>query len=334
MKILVTGAAGFIGSSLIQKLLELNFDLIGIDNLNDYYDKQLKIDRLNKFISHSKYKHYYTDISNQLNINSIFSDNKPDIVVNLAAQAGVRYSLENPYSYIQSNIVGFSNVIECSKNNNVRAFIYASSSSVYGLNSSKLFSLEDPTDSPASLYAATKKSNELIAHSYSNIYKMPTFGLRFFTVYGPWGRPDMALFKFTKNIISGDVIDLYNCGNHSRDFTYIDDIVDGLVNLVLKTINFLPYNYTASNISHVPFKIFNMGNQSPVKLIDFVNIIESELNIKAKFNYLPLQPGDVADTNADIFESKKYFAYHPKTSIKVGVRNFVNWYLEYYNIKQ
>lgn len=333
MKILITGAAGFIGSTLAKKLLAKGNEVVGIDNLNDYYDVSLKEDRLKQIEGMTFYK---VDMIEREAINTIFENEKPQVVVNLAAQAGVRYSIENPMAYIDSNIVGFMNVLEASRHNNIQNFIYASSSSVYGANESYPFSVHDNIDHPLSLYAATKKSNELMAHTYSNLYNIPTTGLRFFTVYGPWGRPDMALFKFTKNIIEGKPIDVYNNGDMLRDFTYVDDIVEAVSRLVEKPAK-SNSNWSGKNpdpaTSFAPYEVYNIGNNNPVKLLDFIEAIEEYVGKKAIKNMMPLQPGDVPATYANVDALYNAVDFKPETAIKDGVGEFVKWYVEYYKIK-
>lgn len=338
MKLLVTGTAGFIGYILTKKLLETtpNIEIIGLDNINDYYDVRLKYGRLSQLGLDEKNIEYgkkvsssiFTNLSfvkfnleDRVNLDKLFSDEKFDIVCNLAAQAGVRYSIENPYAYINSNIVGFLNILEACRHNPVKHLVYASSSSVYGMNEKVPFSEEDKVDSPVSLYAASKKSNELMAHAYSNLYKIPTTGLRFFTVYGPWGRPDMAPFLFTKAIANGDEIKIFNNGNMLRDFTYIDDIVDGII----KVLTHIPQQ-------DIPYKIYNIGNSTPVKLMDFINEIEVALNKEAKKVFLPMQPGDVYRTYADTSQLENDVNFKPNTSIKDGVKAFVDWYIDFYKI--
>ena len=334
MKILVTGAAGFIGFFISKKLIAMGHEVTGIDNLNDYYEVSLKEDRL-KNIDSSNFTFSNIDLADSFNLNSIFKAKNFDYVINLAAQAGVRYSLKKPGEYINSNIVGFTNILEACRHNNIKHLIYASSSSVYGLNSSIPFSIKDNVDHPVSLYAATKKANELLAHSYSHLYNLPTTGLRFFTVYGPWGRPDMALFKFTKAILDEKPIEVFNNGNHTRDFTFIDDIVKG----VIKTLD----NPTNCNInwnsekpdpatSRAQWQIFNIGNNKPVQLMDYIKALENTLGKKAKINFLPLQPGDVPDTFASVDNLKNKFNYKPSTSVINGVANFVKWYKDYYQV--
>ncbi len=335
MTILITGSAGFIGSELCLRLLRSGKKIVGIDNHNDYYDPKLKESRLARYLNHPKYKHLRIDLSDKQAINNVFDLYKPDKVVNLAAQAGVRYSLENPHAYINSNVLGFLNILEGCRNHKIRHLVYASTSSVYGKNTKMPFSENDNANHPLSLYAASKKSNELMAHTYSNLFKIPTTGLRFFTVYGPWGRPDMALFKFTKAILEEKHIDVFNYGKHSRDFTYIDDIVQGII----KVIN----NPATSNrkwnskkpdpaTSRVPWRIYNIGNNKPIKLMDYIIALENKLGKKAKINFLPLQAGDVQDTYASIKNLKKKFNYHPKTRVIDGVSKFVDWYKDYFKI--
>lgn len=335
MKILITGTAGFIGSHLAKRLKASNYDVIGLDNLNDYYDVKLKENRLRFFLD-NKIKNYRVDLENFEEVMSIFEDEKPQVVINLAAQAGVRYSLDNPHAYISSNINGFLNILEGCRHHNVGNLIYASSSSVYGANTSKPFSTSDNIDHPLSLYAATKKSNELMAHTYSDLYNLPTTGLRFFTVYGPWGRPDMALFKFTKAIVNEEPIDVYNHGNMMRDFTYVDDIVESISRLVDKpaqpNLNWSGDNPDPSS-SYAPYKVYNIGNNAPVRLMEFIEAIENRLGKKAIKNYMDLQPGDVPETYANVEDLFKNINFKPSTRIQDGVNNFVDWYLEYYNIK-
>ena len=335
MKILVTGSAGFIGFSLCNKLLERGDNIIGIDNHNNYYDPKIKDSRLNQLLNYSNYQHYRIDLVNRTDLDKIFKDHKPFKVVNLAAQAGVRYSMENPLAYINSNIVGFAHILENCRHYKVNHLVYASTSSVYGANTKMPFSENDSANHPLSVYAASKKSNELMAHSYSNLYKLPTTGLRFFTVYGPWGRPDMALFKFTKNILEEKPIDVFNYGKHTRDFTYIDDIVEGLIKIIDNTAeNNINWNSNLpdSASSKVPWRIYNIGNNNPVKLMDYIDALQKTLGKKAKINFLPLQPGDVPDTYASVDNLKKEFNYKPKTSVTEGVSNFVKWYKNYYKI--
>ena len=333
--IIVTGSAGFIGSSLCMKLLERGESVIGIDNHNDYYDPKIKESRLQRLAEYSNYNHYRVDLSDKNDIEKIFKDIKPNIVVNLAAQAGVRYSMENPLAYINSNIVGFTHILENCRQHNIEHLIYASTSSVYGANTKMPFSEHDNANHPLSVYAASKKSNELMAHTYSHLYKLPTTGLRFFTVYGPWGRPDMALFKFTKAILEEKPIDVFNHGKHTRDFTYIDDIVVGVVKTLDQpaSINFdWNGNQPDPATSNAPWRIYNIGNSKPVQLMDYINALEKSLGKKAKINFLPLQPGDVADTYADVNNLQKKFNYKPSTTIVDGVSNFIEWYKSYYKV--
>jgi UDP-glucuronate 4-epimerase len=332
---LVTGTAGFIGSSVCLRLLERGDTVIGIDNHNDYYDPRLKEARLARFSEKKNYIHYRVDLSDKEVIEDVFKKHKPQRVINLAAQAGVRYSMQNPLAYINSNIVGFANILENCLNNNVDHLVYASTSSVYGSNIKMPFSEHDNVNHPLSLYAASKKSNELMAHAYSHLYKLPTTGLRFFTVYGPWGRPDMALFKFTKAILEDISIDIFNYGKHTRDFTYIDDIVEG----VIKTLDqpATPnLNWNANQpdpaTSNVPWRIYNIGNNKPVQLLDYISAIEKALGKKAKKIFLPLQLGDVPDTYANMHNLMEQFGYKPMTSVDVGVTNFVKWYRDYYKL--
>ncbi|WP_239720718.1 MULTISPECIES: NAD-dependent epimerase [unclassified Mammaliicoccus] len=334
MKILVTGSAGFIGSHLSKKLIKQGHEVIGLDNINDYYDVTIKKDRL-KSIGTKNFTFYKINLEDESAMDKIFENEKPQVVVNLAAQAGVRYSLENPRAYIDSNIIGFTNILECSRHHKVEHLIYASSSSVYGANTSKPFSTSDNIDHPLSIYAATKKSNELMAHTYSHLYNLPTTGLRFFTVYGPWGRPDMALFKFTKAIVNDEEIDVYNHGNMMRDFTYVDDIVEAISRLVKKPAEPNP-EWSGANpdpsSSYAPYKIYNIGNNSPVRLMEFVEAIENKLGKKAKKNYMDLQPGDVPETYANVDDLFNNIDFKPETTIQDGVNQFIDWYIDYYSI--
>ena len=334
-KILVTGAAGFIGFHLSKKLCEGGWEVAGLDNLNDYYDINLKKDRLNQLKLNENFTFHKIDLNERESIKKLFEAEKFDYVVNLAAQAGVRYSLINPYSYIDSNISGFLNLLEGCRHNPVKHLIYASSSSVYGANTKMPFSVHDNVDHPVSLYAATKKANELMAHTYSNLYKINTTGLRFFTVYGPWGRPDMALFIFTKNIAEGKPIDVYNNGKMRRDFTYIDDIVDGIIKL-LPMIPMPNPDWSGDNpdsaTSFAPYKLYNIGNNQPVELMKFIEVIEENLGREAVRNYMPMQPGDVPATFADVDDLMNAVGFKPSTSIEDGISRFVKWYKEYYKI--
>ncbi len=333
--ILVTGVAGFIGFHLAKRLIEDGQSIIGIDNLNDYYDPELKEARLNILKKSDNFIFYKEDLKNREGIDQIFSNKKPRKVVHLAAQAGVRYSLENPHAYIDSNILGFMNILEACRNYPVEHLIFASSSSVYGANTKMPFSVHDNVDHPLSLYAATKKANELMAHTYSHLFIIPCTGLRFFTVYGPWGRPDMALFLFTKAILEGKPIDVYNYGDMERDFTYIDDIVESLVRL-------LPKNPSANPVwsgedpdpatSFNPYSIYNIGNNSPVKLMDFIKAIEISIGKKAEMNMMPIQDGDVPRTWADTKDLYQMIDFQPSTAIQNGVEKFVNWYRDFYDI--
>ena len=335
MKILVTGAAGFIGSALSLRLLDRGDTVIGIDNHNDYYDPKIKEARLARHIDHSNYKHCRIDISNQKDLEKVFFDNKLNCVVNLAAQAGVRYSIENPFAYIQSNIVGFANILEGCRHHKVDHLVFASTSSVYGSNTNMPFSEHDNTNHPLSLYAATKKSNEMMAHAYSHLYQLPTTGLRFFTVYGPWGRPDMAPFKFTRSILEEKQIDVFNYGKHTRDFTYIDDIVEGLIKVIDKPASSndkWDSNHPDTASSKAPWCIYNIGNNQPIQLLDYIKSLEKVLAKKANINFLPLQPGDIKDTDADISDLMKIFHYKPNTTIDEGNLKFINWYKQYFNL--
>ena len=335
MKILVTGSAGFIGSSLTLSLLERGDKVIGIDNHNDYYDPSLKADRLARHENHENYTHIKMDIEDEEAIKHLFSENQFDCVVNLAAQAGVRYSIENPLAYVNTNIVGFTHILEGCRHNNVKHLVYASSSSVYGANTSMPFSVHDNVDHPLSFYAASKKANELMAHTYSHLYSLPTTGLRFFTVYGPWGRPDMALFTFTKSILEGKKISVYNYGDHKRDFTYIDDIVAGVIRVLDRPASSNSAwngNNPDSGSSQAPWRIYNIGNNSPVDLLDYIGALEDALGLKADKEMLPLQPGDVPYTYADVDDLVKDLNYKPNMDVKEGVKNFVNWYREYYKL--
>ncbi|MEB6243568.1 NAD-dependent epimerase [Staphylococcus gallinarum] len=332
MKILITGAAGFIGSHLAKKLIAQHHEVIGVDNINDYYSVSLKEDRL-KSIGDNNFTFYKLNLEDYEDLKEVFIKEQPEVVVNLAAQAGVRYSLENPRAYIDANVVGFMNILECSRHFDVKHLIYASSSSVYGANTSKPFSTSDNIDHPLSLYAATKKSNELMAHTYSHLYQLPTTGLRFFTVYGPWGRPDMALFKFTKAIVNDEAIDVYNHGNMMRDFTYVDDIVEAISRLIKKPADPNP-DWSGANpdpsSSYAPYKVYNIGNNSPVRLMEFVEAIENKLGKTAKKNYMDLQAGDVPETYANVDDLYNNIDFKPETSIQDGVNKFIDWYLNYY----
>lgn len=333
-KILVTGAAGFIGFNLTRKLLKLGHEVVGIDNLNNYYDVELKKNRLNVLRS-AKFTFYKIDISNKKNLYDVFAEEKPDIVVNLAAQAGVRYSLENPQAYLDSNLQGFLNILECCRKFPVEHLVYASSSSVYGGNKKVPFSTNDNVDHPVSLYAATKKSDELMAHVYSHLFGIPTTGLRFFTVYGPWGRPDMAYFSFTKNIVAGKPIKIFNNGKMKRDFTYIDDIVEGITRVIgnppVKNENWSAATQGISS-SWAPYKIYNIGNNHPVELMKFIEILEQKIGKTAIKEYYGMQPGDVTQTYADIEDLKQSVDFSPSTELGVGIGKFIEWYRKYYRI--
>jgi len=335
MKVLVTGAAGFIGSALSIKLLDRGDKIIGIDNHNDYYDPDLKEARLARHINHDNYTHIHMDIEDGKAIEAMFKEYHFDGVVNLAAQAGVRYSIENPLAYINTNIVGFSHILEGCKNNGIGHLVYASSSSVYGSNTKMPFSVHDNVDHPLNLYAASKKANELMAHTYSHLYNLPTTGLRFFTVYGPWGRPDMALFKFTRAILAGEKIPVFNYGKHRRDFTYVDDIVEGVIRVLDEPAPPNPHwnsDTPDPGSSKAPWRVYNIGNNSPVELLDYIRAIEEALGMKAEKELMPLQPGDVLDTYADVDDLVKEFNYKPSTTVKQGVKNFVDWFKEYHKL--
>jgi len=334
MTILVTGAAGFIGSELCIKLLARGDEVVGIDNHNDYYDPSLKEARLDRHANHQNYTHVRMDIECSASVKALFEEHQFDKVVNLAAQAGVRYSIENPAAYINTNMVGFGHILEGCRHNSITHLVYASSSSVYGANTKMPFSVHDNVDHPLSLYAASKKANELMAHTYSHLYGLPTTGLRFFTVYGPWGRPDMALFKFTKAILNGEKIPVFNFGKHRRDFTYVEDIVEGILRVLDKPAapnQFWSGDNPDSGTSTAPWRVYNIGNSSPVELLDYIGAIEDALGIKAEKELLPLQPGDVPDTYADVSDLVADVDYKPSTSVKQGVKNFVEWYLSYTN---
>jgi UDP-glucuronate 4-epimerase len=334
MRVLVTGTAGFIGNKLAQRLLERGDEVIGIDNLNDYYDVSLKLARLDLIKDHPGFTEARIGIEERDAVAALFKKHKPHRVINLAAQAGVRYSLENPHSYVDSNVVGFTNILEGCRHNDVEHLVYASSSSVYGANTEMPFSVHHNVDHPLSLYAATKKANELMAHTYSHLYQLPTTGLRFFTVYGPWGRPDMALFLFTKNILAGKPIDVFNYGNHRRDFTYIDDITEG----VLHTLDHIAQpnpdwsgDRPDSASSTAPYRLYNIGNNQPIELMHYIDVLQNCLGKKAELNLLPLQPGDVPDTYADVSDLVKDVGYKPNTSVEDGIAQFVQWYRSFYS---
>ena len=330
--ILITGVAGFIGFHLTKKLLESGNAVIGYDNVNDYYDQQLKEDRLSILNKYKSFIFHRNDLLDINTLNSVFKNNNITNVIHLAAQAGVRYSLTNPKAYIDSNIYGFLNIIEQCRDFEIDKFIYASSSSVYGMNKKTPFLTSDHVDHPVSLYGASKRSNELIAHSYSYLYDIKSIGLRFFTVYGPFGRPDMALFLFTKSILNNKKIDVYNNGQMKRDFTYIDDIINGIIAILSSDFEFNKPIKIDSSTSSAPYRIFNIGNNAPVNLMDFIAEIENQLGLKAKINFMPLQPGDVLESHADVDDLIKNFNYRPSTSIRTGIEKFINWYKEYYKI--
>lgn len=332
-QILVTGCAGFIGFHLAKRLLDEGLNIIGIDNINNYYDVKLKNSRLSILKRYPNFKFYKKSLENSSGINNIFKSNRIKYVINLAAQAGVRYSLINPKAYIDSNIVGFLSILEACKNYEIEHLVYASSSSVYGGNKQIPFSTSHKVDNPVSLYAATKKANELMAYTYSHLYNIPTTGLRFFTVYGPWGRPDMALFLFTDNIIKDKPIKVFNYGNMLRDFTYIDDIIEGIVRLITTIPKAVKQDEDKEyGDSLTPYKIYNIGNNNPVNLEDFISILENKLNKKAIKEYLPMQPGDVSKTYADVSELENDINYKPCTNVEEGIERFVAWYKEYYHI--
>ena len=335
MKILVTGAAGFIGSSLSLKLLERGDEVVGIDNLNDYYDINLKLARLERLRDYDRFKFIKLEVGDREAIEELFAREKFQRVIHLAAQAGVRYSITNPHAYVDSNIVGFINILEACRHNAVEHLAYASSSSVYGANTKMPFSVHDPVDHPVSLYAASKKANELMAHTYSHLYHLPTTGLRFFTVYGPWGRPDMSPIIFAGNIIEGKPIDVFNYGDHCRDFTYIDDIVEGVIRVIDQPAQANP-DWSSENpdpaTSFAPYRLYNIGSNNPVHLLAFIEMLEKCLGKQAIKNLLPMQPGDVPDTCADISELERDLGYKPATSLEDGVRRFVEWYKDFYRV--
>ncbi|MBK8863241.1 MAG: NAD-dependent epimerase [Betaproteobacteria bacterium] len=335
MKILITGAAGFIGSTAALRLLARGDEVVGLDNLNDYYSVQLKEDRLARLTPHERFRFARLDVADRAGMERLFAEERFDRVIHLAAQAGVRYSLVNPQAYVDSNVVGFMNVLEGCRHNKVQHLVYASSSSVYGGNTKMPFSEHDSVDHPVSMYAATKKANELMAHTYSHLFGLPTTGLRFFTVYGPWGRPDMALFLFTKAILEGRPIDVFNHGKMQRDFTYVDDIVEGVVR-VLDRVATPNADYRAESpdpaTSNVPFRIFNIGNHHPVPLLDYIGCVEQALGMKAEMNLLPLQDGDVPATYADVDALRDWVGFTPATDIRTGIGRFVEWYRGYYRV--
>jgi len=335
MKVLVTGSAGFVGSALTLRLLERGDVVIGIDNHNDYYDPKIKESRLQRHINHPNYTHLKIDLTDRDAIEKAFEIHQPQSVVNLAAQAGVRYSIENPLAYIGSNIVGFAHILEGCRHHKVEHLVYASSSSVYGANTTLPFSEHHHVDHPLSLYAASKKANEMMAHSYSHLYKLPTTGLRFFTVYGPWGRPDMALFTFTKAILTGKPIQVFNHGKHLRDFTYIDDIVEGVIR-VLDRPAFSDDRWSSDSpdpsSSADPWRVYNIGNNDPIRLLDYISALEGALGLEAIKEFLPLQAGDVPNNQANVDNLANQFGYKPSTKVRDGIGNFVDWYRDYFKV--
>ena len=334
-RILVTGAAGFIGFHLSQRLLDRGDTVFGLDNLNDYYNPQLKYDRLSQLTPHANFHFHKLDLADQAGIEQLFQQEPFDIVVNLAAQAGVRYSLKNPQAYTSSNLVGFTNILEGCRHHGVKHLVYASSSSVYGANTLMPFSIHHNVDHPLSLYAATKKANELMAHTYSHLYRLPTTGLRFFTVYGPWGRPDMALFLFAQSILAGKPIDVFNHGKMRRDFTYVDDIVEGVIRVADHTAT-SNSNWSSDRpdpgTSAAPYRLYNIGNHDPVDLMRMIEILEDCLGKRAEKNFLPMQPGDVPATFADVEDLSRDVNFHPKTPLETGIANFVTWYRKYHGV--
>ena len=335
MRVLLTGAAGFIGMTTILRLLARGDEVVGLDNLNDYYSVQLKMDRLARLTPHPNFSFVQLDVADRPGMAALFAKERFDRVIHLAAQAGVRYSLQNPHAYIDSNIVGFMNVLEGCRHAKVQHLVYASSSSVYGGNTRMPFSEHDSVDHPVSMYAATKKANELMAHTYSHLFGLPTTGLRFFTVYGPWGRPDMALFLFTKAILEGRPIDVFNHGRMQRDFTYVDDIVEGVVRVLDRVAEPNPAYVSDApdpGTSNAPFRVFNIGNHNPVQLLDYIGCIEDALGLQARKNLLPLQDGDVPATYADVDALRDWVGFTPATEIRNGVGRFVDWYRGYYKV--
>lgn len=335
MKVLVTGSAGFIGSALTLRLLKRGDTVVGLDNHNDYYDPALKEARLARHARHPNYTHLRIDLADQQSIQDCFTTHRPQMVVNMAAQAGVRYSIDNPLAYIDSNIRGFAHVLEGCRHHGVEHLVYASSSSVYGANTAMPFSVHHNVDHPLSLYAASKKANELMAHTYSHLYGLPTTGLRFFTVYGPWGRPDMALFKFTAAILAGKPIQVFNHGHHRRDFTYVDDVVEGVMRVLDRPAAPNPAwqgDAPDPGSSRAPWRVYNIGNSQPVQLLDYIAALEKALGKTAEIELLPLQPGDVPDTFADVHDLVEQFHYQPNTAVEDGIGRFVDWYRAYYRI--
>jgi len=335
VKILVTGSAGFIGSAVCLRLLARGDEVIGVDNLNDYYDVNLKLARLERNKAYQQYVEVRADISDTAAMTQVFAQHRPRRVINLAAQAGVRYSLQNPHVYVNTNVVGFLNILEGCRQNQVEHLVYASSSSVYGANTRMPFSVHDNVDHPVSLYAASKKANELMAHTYSHLYRLPVTGLRFFTVYGPWGRPDMSLFMFTRNILNDQPIDVFNHGNHRRDFTYIDDIVEGVVRALDKPAA-VNSDWSGQKpdpaTSTAPYRLYNIGNHKPVELLRYIEVLEASIGTRARRNMLPLQPGDVPDTYADVENLIADVGYQPSTPVEEGIKRFVDWYRDYYHM--
>ncbi len=337
MKVLVTGAAGFIGSHTSHRLLDRGDSVIGLDNLNDYYDVTLKQARLDRLEVKANFECAKIDVADTNAVKELVRSEKPDRVVHLAAQAGVRYSIENPYAYIEANVTGFLNILESLKEVGTEHLVFASTSSVYGANTNMPFSVHDNVDHPVSLYAATKKSNELMAHTYAHLFGLPATGLRFFTVYGPWGRPDMALFKFTDKMLKGEAIDVFNYGHHKRDFTYVDDIVEGIIRTLDQAATPNPHwsgDAPDSATAAAPYRIYNIGSNNPIDLMHYIEVLEKNLGIEAKKNMLPLQPGDVPDTYADVDALMNDVGYKPDTTVETGIANFVDWYREYYGINE
>ena len=335
MKILITGVAGFIGHTLAIRLLERGDDVVGIDNMNNYYDVTLKEKRLVRLAAYPHFRFIKLDIADREGTKALFAAEKFDKVMNLAAQAGVRYSIENPQAYVEANLVGFTNILEGARHTNVKHLVYASSSSVYGANTKLPFAESDPVDHPISLYAASKKANELMAHCYADLFKLPCTGLRFFTVYGPWGRPDMALFKFTKAILAGEPIQVFNHGNMVRDFTYVDDIIEGVVRVIDQTATpDSTWNSDAPDpaTSYAPYRVYNIGNNNPVKLMRYINALEDCLGMKASMEMLPMQPGDVPATQADVSRLERDVGFKPATQVEDGIARFVKWYRHYYQV--
>lgn len=333
LRVLVTGAAGFIGNEVALRLLASSIEVIGYDNHNDYYDPSLKEDRVRRLLDDARYVHVRGDLADKQRLQWVFDEYQPDLVIHLAAQAGVRYSLQHPQAYIDSNLVGFANILECCRHAEIRHLVFASSSSVYGLNRKQPYSVEDNVDHPISLYAATKKSNELMAHSYAHLYGLPVTGLRFFTVYGPWGRPDMAYFKFVKKMANGESIDIYNYGQCKRDFTYIDDIVEG----VIRVMHMVPapdpaWDGRSPASSSAPYRVYNIGNHTPVRLMDFIDTLERVTGLVAKKNMMGPQPGDVEETYADVNALMRDTGFSPSTSLENGLSRFWEWFQDYYRV--